>query len=81
MDYLLAAVDVAGEAGNNAPSWRGAKHRVDGGTNVGFGCGESGHNGVGRADQQQVDAFVAKPCETRQVGKVLTAAWARVTAT
>ena len=68
VEDLLDAVHVAGEAGDDDASRRGAEDVLDGRGQVTLGGREAGHLGVGGVGHEQVDPLLAQPREAAQVG-------------
>jgi hypothetical protein len=62
-------VHVAGEAGDDDPSDRGADDVVDDRGDLPLGGDEAGLLGVRRVRQQQVDALAPEPGEAAEVGQ------------
>ena len=68
VEDLLDAVHVRGEAGDDDAPLGLGEHALEHRADLALGRDEPGHLGVGRVDQEQVDALVAEPGEAAQVG-------------
>ena len=69
IQHLLHAVDVAREARHDDAARRPADHLVEHGPDLALEGREAGHVGVGRVDEEEVDALLAQPGERAEVGE------------
>jgi hypothetical protein len=69
VDDLLHAVDVAREARDDDATRRLRDHLVEHRADVALERREAGHVGVGRVDEEEVDAVLAEARERAQVGE------------
>ena len=68
VEDLLDPVHVRGERRHDDPAVGLAEHRVERRLDVPLGTDEPGDLGVGRVDEEEVDALLAEPRERPQVG-------------